>query len=119
MRLDPSSTKPSTPTKKSAEEIAKEQVTDVARARVQIHYIRHLCFVNGEDLLNAAKKLSHIPTVIVQGRYDMVCPPQTAWLLSRAMPHAEHYVIQDAGHSATEPGVTSALIGATEQFKAL
>lgn len=119
MRLDPSSAKSSPPTKKSAEEIANAQVTDVARARVQIHYIRHLCFVNGEEILNAAKNLSNIPTVIVQGRYDMVCPPQTAWLLSRAMPHAEHYVIQDAGHSAMEPGTTSALIAATEQFKAL
>jgi proline iminopeptidase len=120
MRLDPNNAaKPDTPTNKSTEETAIEQAKDVARARVQIHYIRHLCFINGEDILKAAENLNNIPTVIVQGRYDMVCPPQTAWLLSKAMPHAEFHVIQDAGHSAMEPGVISALISATEKFKAL
>ena len=57
--------------------------------------------------------------VLVQGRYDMVCPPQTSWLLSKAMPHAEYTVVQDAGHSAMEPGLISALVSATEKFKAL
>ncbi|MDG2292975.1 MAG: hypothetical protein P8L17_00805, partial [Methylophilaceae bacterium] len=52
-----------------------------------------------------------------QGRYDMVCPPYTAWLLSQAMPQAEYVIVQDAGHSAMEPGVISALVGATEKFK--
>ncbi len=86
---------------------------------MQIHYIRHLCFVDGEAILKNATSLSNIPTVIVQGRYDMVCPPYTSWLLSQAMPHAEYIVVQDAGHSAMEPGVISALVGATEKFKAL
>ena len=72
-----------------------------------------------EEILKAAEKLAHIPTVIVQGRYDMVCPPQTAWLLSKAMPHAEYIVVQNAGHSAMEPGTVSALVGATEKFKSL
>jgi proline iminopeptidase len=49
----------------------------------------------------------------------MARPPQTAWLLSRAMPHAEYVVVQDAGHSAMEPGMISALVAATEKFKAL
>lgn len=93
--------------------------TEVARARVQIHYIRNLCFVDGESILAACKNLAHIPTVIVQGRYDMVCPPQTSWLLSQAMPHAKYIIVQDAGHSSMEPGVVSALINATETFKAL
>lgn len=93
---------------------------ELARAKVQIHYIKHLCFVGGRDLLTEAKdKLSGIPTVIVQGRYDMVCPPITAWELSRAMPHAEFHIINDAGHSAMEAGTTSALVAATEKFKGL
>lgn len=93
---------------------------ELARARVQIHYIQHHCFVGERDLLTEAKvKLSHIPTVIVQGRYDMVCPPTTAWELSQAMPHAELHLIEDAGHSAMEVGITSALVMATEQFKHL
>ena len=119
MRLDPAAAKSSPAAKPSAEELKNQQLLDVARARVQIHYIRHSCFVDGEDLLKKAATLSTIPTVIVQGRYDMVCPPYTSWLLSQAMPHAEYIVVQDAGHSAMEPGVVSALVGATEKFKAL
>ncbi len=93
-------------------------LVELARARVQIHYIQHHCFIGNRDLLAEANlKLSHIPTIIVQGRYDMVCPPTTAWELKRAMPHAELYMIEDAGHSAMEAGTTSALVGATEQFK--
>jgi len=94
--------------------------TELARARVQIHYIRNHCFVGDRDLLAEAKeRLTHIPTQIIQGRYDMVCPPITAWELSRAMPHAEFHIIHDAGHSAMEAGVTSALVAATEKFKGL
>ena len=104
---------------KNASEIAAANETEVARARVQIHYIRHQCFIDGEAILTAANKLAHIPTVIVQGRYDMVCPPSTAWLLARRLPAAELIMVPDAGHSAMEPGVTSALIAATEKFKAL
>lgn len=93
---------------------------ELARAKVQIHYIKHHCFVGDRDLLAEAKdKLFDIPTVIVQGRYDMVCPPITAWELSRAMPHAEFHIIADAGHSAMETATTSALVAATEKFKGL
>ncbi len=92
---------------------------EVARARIQIHYIQNKCFVDGSAILNAASQLAHIPTVIVQGRYDMVCPPKSAWELSHAMPHAEFYIIQEAGHSGMETGITSALVAATERFKSL
>lgn len=93
---------------------------ELARARVQIHYIEHECFVGNRDLLSEAKQhLGHIPTVIVQGRYDMVCPPLTAWQLSQAMPHAEFIMVPDAGHSAMEAGTTSALVAATEKFKSI
>ena len=93
---------------------------ELARARVQIHYIKQHCFVGDRDLIAESKeKLAKIPTVIVQGRYDMVCPPVTAWELGRAMPHAEFYMIADAGHSATEAGTTAALVAATEKFKHL
>ena len=93
---------------------------ELARARVQIHYIKHQCFIGHRDMLNDAKQqLSNIPTVIVQGRYDMVCPPVTAWELKLAMPHAQFTMVPDAGHSAMEPGTCSALIAATEQFKSI
>ena len=90
---------------------------ELARARVQIHYIQHQCFVRNRDLLNEVKSLSNIPTTIIQGRYDMVCPPITAWELHQAMPHAHFEMIHDAGHSAMETGITSALVSATEHFK--
>lgn len=91
---------------------------ELARARVQIHYIKHQCFVGDRNLLaEAASTLQHIPTVIVQGRYDMVCPPLTAHELHQAMPHAELHMVPDAGHSGMEPGTRSALIAATEKFK--
>ncbi|MDO9280759.1 MAG: prolyl aminopeptidase [Methylotenera sp.] len=113
MRLVPNEANP-------PQESTKEQeAVEVARARVQIHYIAHDCFVDGEAMLNDCAKLAHIPTIIVQGRYDMVCPPKSAWELSRAMPHAEFHIIQDAGHSAMEVGITSALVAATEKFKCL
>jgi proline iminopeptidase len=120
MRLKPAEASAApAPAQKSAAELSKEQATELARARVQIHYVQNNCFIDGEALLIAAKNLSAIPTVIVQGRYDMVCPPTTAWQLARAMPHAEFVMVQDAGHSAMETGITSALVAATEQFKAL
>jgi proline iminopeptidase len=117
MRLKPSEASNTAP--KTPEEIIKEQPIEVARARVQIHYIQHQCFIDGDAILNEVTRLNSIPTVIVQGRYDMVCPPTTAWELARAMPHAEFVMIADAGHSAMETGVTSALVAATEKFKNL
>lgn len=113
MRLVPNENKGGSPFTNDQGEV------EVARARVQIHYIQHNCFVDGAAILKAASQLSHIPTVIVQGRYDMVCPPKSAWELSKAMPHAEFYIVQDAGHSAMETGITSALVAATERFKQL
>lgn len=93
---------------------------ELARARVQIHYIKHMCFVGNQDLLlEAAKKLSDIPTTIVQGRYDMVCPPISAWQLAQVMPHAEFVMVADAGHSAMEVGITSALVNATDYYRSL
>lgn len=95
-------------------------VIELARARVQIHYITHLCFVNGTDMLeSAAKHLRNIPTTIVQGRYDMVCPPQTAWELSQRLPQATLVMVPDAGHSAMETGTCQALLSATERYKQL
>jgi proline iminopeptidase len=90
---------------------------EIARARIQIHYILHQCFVGYRDLVSEAKALNKIPTTIIQGRYDMVCPPVSAWDLKSAMPHADFKFIHDAGHSAMEPGVRSALVEATEAFK--
>ena len=107
------------PVNKTPENTKKDLWTECCRARIQLHYIRHHCFIDGEKMLKQVACLAHIPTAIVQGRYDMVCPPQTAWALHLAMPHASLELIADAGHSAMELGITSALIAATERFKGL
>ena len=92
---------------------------ELARAKVQLHYINNLCFIDGNDILNKVKVLKNIPVEIVQGRYDMVCPPKTAYDLKQSLPHSELVIIVDAGHSASEDGTLSALINATEKFKLL
>jgi len=91
---------------------------ELARARVQIHYIKQHCFIGHRDILaEAARLLAQIPIAIVQGRYDMVCPPQTAWELSKVLPKASFVMVPDAGHSAMEAGICSALVATTNDFK--
>ncbi len=87
-------------------------------ARIEAHYFNHGCFLASEDALLAnVDKIRHLPCIIVQGRYDVVCPIVSADDLHRAWPQAHYVVVPDAGHSAFEPGIRSALIGATERFK--
>jgi proline iminopeptidase len=93
--------------------------SELARAKVQLHYINNLCFIDGDDILKKIRVLENIPVEIVQGRYDMVCPPKTAYELKQQLPHSELIIIPNAGHSASEDGTLSALICATEKFKSL
>jgi len=86
-------------------------------ARIECHY-----FVNGgffespNQLLENIDRIRHIPAIIVQGRYDVVCPAVTAWDLHRAWPEADFQLIPDAGHSAFDSGNTRALVAATDRF---
>lgn len=98
---------------------AADEEFSLAFARIECHYFVHGGFFETEEqLLRDIEKIRHIPAVIVQGRYDVVCPMVTAWELHRAWPEAEFEVIPDAGHSAFEPGIRSALIRATDGFRA-
>ncbi|HIK19428.1 MAG TPA: prolyl aminopeptidase [Leptolyngbyaceae cyanobacterium M33_DOE_097] len=88
-----------------------------AFARIECHYFINRGFLEPEDqLLNDVDKIRHLPAVIVQGRYDVVCPMVSAWELHRAWPEAEFIVVPDAGHSMSEAGIRDALIHATNQF---
>ncbi len=88
-----------------------------AFARIECHYFMNGGFFEQENqLLANIERIRHIPAVIVQGRYDVVCPMTSAWELHRAWPEAELVVIAEAGHSASEPGIVSALIAATDRF---
>jgi proline iminopeptidase len=86
-------------------------------ARIEAHYFRHDIFLPDNFLLERADRLKKIPGVIVQGRYDIVCPTVSADDLHQAWPEAEYLVVPDAGHSAFEPGIRSRLVAATESFK--
>jgi len=88
----------------------------IAFARIECHYFVNKGFMREGQLLEDVSKIRHIPTVIVQGRYDMVCPIESAWALHRAFPEADLVVVPDAGHSAKEPGIATALIEATDRF---
>jgi proline iminopeptidase len=92
----------------------------LAFARIECHYFMHNAFFETDNyLIENVGKIRHIPAVIVQGRYDVVCPMTSAWELHRAWPEADLKIIPDAGHSALEPGTRSALIEATDRFKTM
>lgn len=88
----------------------------LALARIENHYFVNQAFLEEDQLLRDASRLADIPGVIVHGRYDVVCPVEQAVALHKAWPRAELQIIDDAGHSATEPGIVRALVNATEAF---
>lgn len=91
-----------------------------AFSRIECHYFINRGFFKTDDhILANIDKIRHIPAVIVQGRYDVVCPIISAWDLHRRWPEAEFHIVQDAGHSMTEPGIRSLLIEKTNQFAVL
>ena len=88
-----------------------------AFARIECHYFINGGFLRQDDqLLADIERVRHIPAVIVQGRYDVVCPMRSAWDLHRAWPEADLRIVPDAGHSAFETGNTRELVAATDRF---
>ena len=91
-----------------------------AFARIECHYFTNRGFFDTDEwLLENVDKIRHIPTVIVQGRYDVVCPMVSAWELHRAFPEADFEIVQDAGHSMTEKGIAAKLVEYTDKFSEL
>jgi len=88
----------------------------LSMARIECHYFVNECFVKPNHILTESALLKGIPGVIVQGRYDVVCPMDQAYALHRAWPDSRLEVIADAGHSAGEPGIVDALVRATDAF---
>jgi proline iminopeptidase len=88
-----------------------------AFARIECHYFVNKGFFASENqLLENVDRIRHIPTVIVHGRYDVVCPVISAWELHHVFPESELIIVPDAGHSMTEPGIQTALLDATDRF---
>jgi proline iminopeptidase len=96
-----------------------DDVRALGIARIEAHYFINDLFMSVDQLIDGVPRIRHLPTRIVQGRYDMVCPIVTADRLHQAWPEVEYRVIEDAGHSALEPGIRKALVDATGAFKHL
>ena len=91
-----------------------------AFARIECHYFTNRGFFETDEwLLENVAKIQHIPAVIVQGRYDVVCPMVSAWELHRALPEADFEIVQDAGHSMAEVGIAAKLVEYTNKFSEL
>lgn len=88
----------------------------LAVARIETHFFVNQCWLRPNALLEDAHRLADIPGVIVHGRYDICCSARNAWKLHRRWPRSELYLIEDAGHVFSEPGITDRLIRATDQF---
>jgi proline iminopeptidase len=92
-------------------------VVALGLARIEAHYFTHDIFLPVNSLLDNVNRIRNIPGVIVQGRYDAVCPVISADDLHRAWPEAEYHIVPDAGHAAWEPGICKQLVAACERFK--
>jgi proline iminopeptidase len=88
----------------------------LAFARIENHYFRHGGFLDEGQLLRDIDRIADIPGVIVQGRHDIVCPAVSAWDLHNAWPSSTLHIVEDAGHTAHEPGITAHLVEATDTF---
>jgi len=94
-----------------------DDVVALGIGRLEAHYFLHHGFMEEDQLIRDSGRIAHLPAVIVQGRYDVVCPPASAWRLHQAWPGSRLQLIADAGHAAMEPGTAAALVAATEQFR--
>ena len=86
-------------------------------ARIECHYFINNIFLEDNYILNNITKIKDIPVSIVQGRYDIVCPMRSAWDLKRTLPSSKLFVIDNAGHSMKEIGITNKLIELTNNLK--
>lgn len=93
-----------------------QEDSTLAFARLECHYFLNQGWLEPGQLLRDLPKLHGIPAVIIQGRYDLVCPFQNAWELHQAWPGSELLEVPDAGHSAGEPGISRALVATTDRF---
>ncbi|MBX9901431.1 MAG: prolyl aminopeptidase [Burkholderiaceae bacterium] len=102
-----------------AEAIAnfESDAVSIGLGRLEAHYMRNAVFLEEDQLVRNVGKIQHLPSVIVQGRYDVICPPISAYRLHQAWQGSKLAMVATAGHSAMEPGIANELVRATEQFK--
>jgi proline iminopeptidase len=95
---------------------ASDEHVAYAMARIEVHYFRNNRYPAQDHLLSRIERIRHLPATIVQGSYDLLCPPITALQLHRAWPQSRLILVADAGHSATEPGIRSALVTVMDEI---
>jgi proline iminopeptidase len=103
------------PAKEIVEHFSDPHVA-LSLARIESHYFVNNSFLAPNQLLDSVHKISDIPGIIIQGRYDLICPMESAWELHRLWPKSKLQIIDNAGHSASETGICRALIQATDYF---
>jgi proline iminopeptidase len=96
-----------------AEHITEKMVKQVM---MELHYAKHQYFINENQILDNCHLLQTIPTIIIHGRYDLVCPMEAAVALHKALPHAEYHVLPNAGHVARHIEMIDALVTATDDM---
>ena len=97
---------------------ANQEQVAYAMARIEVHYFRNNRYQPEDRLLRRMDRIRHLPATIVQGRYDLLCPPISALELHGAWPRSRLVIVEDAGHSAMEPGIRAALIDAMDEIAA-
>ena len=88
----------------------------LALARIECHYFVNQCFFEPNQLLKNMHKISHLPGIIVHGRYDMICPAEQAFEVHALWQACQLHIVRDAGHAQQEPGIVDNLIKATREF---
>ncbi|XP_060603013.1 probable proline iminopeptidase [Ruditapes philippinarum] len=92
----------------------------VQKATIECHYVVNSAFLKTDDqILSNVDKIRHIPTSIIHGRYDIICPTETAWQLHKLLPDAEFHLIPDGGHSTKDKGLEEKLVEVTDRYKYL
>lgn len=104
---------------RSEEEVEKSVTSSdpLAFSRIENHYMANDCFLEPDQLLRDAGRIKDIPAVIVNGRYDVIAPPITAWKLHKTLPKSQLWIIESAGHSGSEPGIRAGLVRAVREFE--
>ena len=107
------------PRREHVDKFADPEVS-IPFAKIECHYFANLGFFKGEnEILSGAATLRGIPLRIVQGRYDLVCPMESAWLLHRALPDSKLSIVDEAGHSALEDAITAELVAAADELRGI
>ncbi len=99
--------------------VQEDPARALSLARLEAHYFVNRVFLEPGQLLDRLDRIAHLPATIIQGRYDVICPVETAVTLSSAWPGAVLEIVTDAGHSAMEPGIAKGLVGAMDRLRLL